>query len=50
MSNDPLALTTRLDSGKAPAEPNKFDAELRLPNGARSDVLPFQMHEPHGHD
>jgi cation diffusion facilitator family transporter len=38
-----------LVSTLAPAEPHEFDAILKLLAGERSDVLPFTMEEPEGH-
>ena len=37
-------------SREAPQEPHEFAAELRLRQGRRSDVVPFSMTEPEGHD
>ncbi len=37
------------ESSVAPQEPHEFVAALVLSSGSRSEMLPFQMHEPAGH-
>lgn len=37
-------------SSVAPGEPHSFDAELSLQAGERSEVIPFRMEEPEGHE
>jgi cation diffusion facilitator family transporter len=44
-----ISNTAQFQSVSVPGEPHEFMAELRLRNGDRSEVLPFRMHEPHGH-
>ncbi|MBY0251553.1 MAG: cation diffusion facilitator family transporter [Methylobacterium organophilum] len=39
----------RLMSGRAPAEPHEFDAELQLGSGTETETLSFRMTEPDGH-
>ena len=44
-----LSNSEQFESASIPGEPHEFMAELRLRDGDRSEVLPFRMHEPHGH-
>ena len=39
----------RLMSGRAPAEPHEFEAELQLGSGTETETLSFRMTEPDGH-
>ena len=45
----PVSNTAQFQSAAVPGEPHEFTAELRLRDGDRSEILPFRMHEPHGH-
>jgi ABC-type nickel/cobalt efflux system permease component RcnA len=42
--------TTRYQSAEVPAEPHEFKAVVQLSNPVEQEDVPFEVHEPEGHD